>query len=116
MFDLFRNRERTKKILMGGILLMVSASMLLYLVPNYSNGSSTGSDAVVAKIGSEEITEADARRVIQAQTRGHQIPAEVIPNYVPTLIDQMIGERAMEYEAHKMGIQVSDQDVADQLR
>ncbi|HUE02136.1 MAG TPA: peptidylprolyl isomerase, partial [Bryobacteraceae bacterium] len=115
MFDLFRNREKTKKYMMGGILLMVSASMLLYLVPNYNTGSGP-SDVVVAKVGNEEITESEARRVIQNQTKGRQIPAEIIPNYVPQLIDQMISERAMEYEARKLGLEVSDQDVADALR
>src|ERR1035438_6944333 len=115
MFDLFRNREKTKKYLMGGILLMVSASMLLYLVPNYNTGSNA-SDVIVAKIGSTEITEAEARRLIQAQTRGRQIPAEIIPNYVPQIIDQMINDRAMEYEARKLGMEVSDQDLADNLR
>jgi len=115
MFDLFRNREKTKKYLMGGILLMVSASMLLYLVPNYNTGSNA-SDVIVAKIGDTEITEAEARRLIQAQTRGRQIPAEIIPNYVPQIIDQMITDRAMEYEARKLGMQVSDQDIADDLR
>lgn len=114
MFDLF-NSQKAKKYLMGGILLLVSASMLLYLVPNYNTGSNT-SDAIVAKIGSTEITEADARRLIQTQTRGQKIPAEIIPNYVPQMIETMVNERAMEYEARKLGLMVSDQDVADYLR
>jgi peptidyl-prolyl cis-trans isomerase D len=115
MFDLFRNREKTKKYFMGGILLMVSASMLLYLVPNYNTGTGVN-DLIVAKIGNEEITEQDARRAIQQQTKGRQIPAEVIPNYVPQMIDEMITDRAMEYEAHKLGFQVSDQELADAIR
>ena len=115
MFDLFRKSEKTKKYFMGGILVFVSASMLLYLVPNYNNGSSS-SDVVVAKVGGEEITEAEARKMIESQTRGKQIPAEIIPNYVPQIIDEMISDRALAYEARKLGFQVSDQDVADYLR
>src|SRR5580704_15419744 len=107
MFDLF-NSQKAKKYLMGGILVLVSASMLLYLVPNYNTGSNS-SDAVVAKVGSIEITEADARRSIQTQTRGQKIPAEIIPNYVPQMIETMVNDRAMEYEAHKLGLEVSDQ-------
>jgi peptidyl-prolyl cis-trans isomerase D len=114
MFDLFRNREKTKKYLMGGILLMVSASMLLYLVPNYNTGSGA-SDVIVAKVGGQEITEVEARRLIQKTTTGRQIPAEIIPNYVPQIIENMVTERALEYEARKLGIQVSDQDVANYL-
>src|ERR1035438_4145642 len=90
MFDLF-NSQKAKKYLMGGILVMVSGSMLLYLVPNYNTGAGT-SDVVVAKIGSTEITEAEARRSIQTQTRGQRIPAEIIPNYVPQMIETMVNE------------------------
>ncbi len=114
MFDLF-NSQKAKKYVMGGILVLVSGSMLLYLVPNYNTGSGA-SDVIVAKIGNIEITEAEARKSIQTQTRGQKIPAEIIPNYVPQMIDKMIDERAMEYEAHKLGLEVSDQDVADYLR
>jgi len=35
---------------------------------------------------------------------------------VPQMIQEMITDRAVEYEAHKLGMQVSDQDVADYLR
>lgn len=114
MFDLF-NSQKAKKYVMGGILVLVSASMLLYLVPNYNTGSGS-SDVIVAKIGSTEITEAEARRSIQTQTRGQKIPAEIIPNYVPQMIQTMISDRAMEYQAHKLGLEVSDQDVAEYLR
>jgi peptidyl-prolyl cis-trans isomerase D len=115
MFDLFRNREKTKKYFMGGILLLVSASMLLYLVPNYDTGSN-GPDAVLAKIGTDQITEAQARKLISDSMRGRQIPAEIVPNYVPQMVNQMVTDRALEYEARKLGLEVSDQDVADYLR
>ncbi len=114
MFDLF-NSAKTKKYVMGGILCLVSASMLLYLVPNYNTGSN-GPDAVLAKVGDDVITEADARKQISAEMRGRQIPAEIVPNYVPPMVQQMVTERALEYQAHRLGIQVSDQDVADYLR
>ncbi len=104
MFDLF-NSQKAKKYVMGGILVVVSASMLLYLVPNYNTGSGA-SDVIVAKIGSVEITETDARRSIQTQTRGQKIPPEIIPNYVPQMIETMVNDRAMEYEARKLGLKV----------
>jgi peptidyl-prolyl cis-trans isomerase D len=114
MFDLF-NSQKAKKYVMGGILVLVSASMLLYLVPNYNTGSGVN-DVTVATVGGVDITEAEARRLIQAQTRGQKIPAEIIPNYVPQIINQLINDRAMEYEARKLGLEISDKDVAEYLR
>ena len=117
MFDLFRlgNREKLKKFGMAALLLMVSASMLLYLVPNYDRNSGSG-DVVVAQIGKQTITETEVRHTIQNLTKGRQLPAEVLPNYVPEMINQIITERAMAYEADRLGLQVTDQDVADTLR
>jgi len=114
MFDLF-NSQKAKKYVMSGILVLVSASMLLYLVPSYDTGNN-GPNAVVAKIGGISITENEARQNITTQTRGQKIPAEVIPNYVPQMIQNMIDDRAMEYEAHKLGLEVSDKDLVDYLR
>ena len=117
MFDLFGlgNREKLKKYGMVALLLMVSASMLLYLVPNYDRNSGS-SDTVVAQVGKETVTEAEVRRTIQNLTKGRQLPAEVLPNYVPEMISQIITEHAMAYEADRLGLQVTDQDVADALR
>src|ERR1035437_9637847 len=117
MFDLFHlnNREKMKKFGMAAILVMVSASMLLYLVPSYDR-SSAANDQVMAQVGKESITEAEVRKTIQNQMKGRQIPLEILPNYVPTLVDQLIAERALAYQATKLGLEIADRDVADAIR
>ncbi len=65
MFDLFRSREKSVRILLGALLLLVALSMLTYLVPNYNTGSNT-SDTVVAEIGKDDvITLPEVQRLIQ---------------------------------------------------
>ena len=71
MFDLFRSRDHAVRIHLGGLLLVVAFSMLTYLVPNYSNGT-TGSDTVIAEIGKDTITLAETQRLIQEQMRSRQ--------------------------------------------
>jgi peptidyl-prolyl cis-trans isomerase D len=115
MFDLFRSRDKAVRILLGALLLLVAFSMLTYLVPNYSNGSS-GSDLVIAEIGKDSITLAETQRLIQATIRGRQLPTEILPTYIPQMVDQMVTERAMAMEAERLGLQVSDADVADSIR
>jgi peptidyl-prolyl cis-trans isomerase D len=115
MFDLFRSRDKLVRIFLGALLLVVAASMLMYLVPNYSNGT-TSSDTIIAEIGSDAITLAETQRVIQSTIRGRQLPMEILPNYIPQMVDQMVTERAMVFEAERLGLQVSDADVADSIR
>ena len=111
MFDLFRSRDKAVRILLGGLLLLVAFSMLTYLVPSYGSGSSA-TDVVVAEIGTSVITLPDVQRLVQAAMRGRQLPPEILPTYVPQMIDQMVNDRAMAYEAERLGFQVSDADVA----
>jgi peptidyl-prolyl cis-trans isomerase D len=115
MFDLFRSRDKAVRILLGAMLLLVALSMLTYLIPNYDTGSSAN-DQVVARVGKEDIMLTDVQKVVQGTLRQRQLPAEIIPNYIPTMVEQMITERAMAYEAQRLGYTVTDQDVRDTIR
>jgi peptidyl-prolyl cis-trans isomerase D len=115
MFDLFRSREKSVRIVLGGVLVMVAASMLLYLVPSYNTGLS-GKEAVVAEVGGDEITVTDVRKMVEMALKGRQLPPEILPNYIPSIVDEMVNDRALEYEASKLGFQVTDQDLAAAVR
>jgi len=116
MFDLFRSREKTVRIMLGGLLLVVAVSMLTYLVPNYNTGGSTGSEMVIAEVGNDTITLPEVQKIVQMTMRSRQLPPEILPNYLPTMIDQMITERALYLQAQKLGYQVSDTEVAETIR
>ena len=56
MFDLFRSREKSVRVLLGVMLLLVAASMLIYLIPGgFGNTGLTG-DNVLA-VGGVKITD-----------------------------------------------------------
>jgi len=116
MFDLFRRRDRAVRILLGAILVMVAASMLLYLIPNYDTGSGNNPDQVVATVGKETITVSDVQKVVQSTMRNQRLPAEIIPNYIPQMVEQMVTDKALAYEADRLGFQVTDQDVRDAIK
>lgn len=111
MFDLFRSREKSVRIMLGGLLLVVALSMLTYLVPSYTTGT-VANDTVVATVGNDTITLPEVQRLIQNSMRGRQLPPELVATYIPQMIDQMVTERALAYQAEKLGFQVTD----DQLR
>ncbi len=116
MFDLFRSREKAVRILLGALLVLVGFSMLTYLVPNYNTGSSTGDDTVVAEVNKEPVTQLEVQRILQNTLRGGQIPPAIIPTYLPQLVNNVVTERALVYEAERLGFQVTDAQIADAIR
>ena len=116
MFDLFRSREKTVRILLGAMLLLVALSMLTYLVPQYDTGAGSSPDQVVAQVGKDTITVSDVQKMVQNTLRSQRLPADIIPNYIPQMVQDMITERALIYEAGRLGFQVTDQDVRDTIR
>jgi peptidyl-prolyl cis-trans isomerase D len=115
MFNLFRSREKMVRIFLSAILLVLAASMLLYLIPQYNTGTSA-SDDVLAVVGNDPITLSEAQKVVQTSLRNRQLPPEIIPNFVPQMVDDMITRRALAYEAERLGFTVSDADLRDTIR
>ncbi|HLI85174.1 MAG TPA: peptidylprolyl isomerase [Bryobacteraceae bacterium] len=116
MFDLFRSRDKAVRILLGAMLVLVGLSMLTYLIPNYGPSNSSGNDQVVAEIGKQVITTADVQKMVQSSQQQRQLPQEMLPTFVPQMVDDMITERALAYEAQRLGYQVTDADVREAIK
>jgi peptidyl-prolyl cis-trans isomerase D len=116
MFDLFRSREKSVRILLGGLLLLVALSMLTYLVPTYNQGGSSASDGVIASVGGDTITLLDMQKVIQGTLRNKQLPQSAVATFIPQMVQEAINDRALAYEANQLGLQVSAADVATTIR
>ena len=104
MFDLFRSRDKVVRIMLGGLLLVVALSMLTYLVPSYNMGGGD-SDQVVAQIGKDAITVPEVQQAVQMNCAAARCPPELLPHYVPQFINSMVTERALAYEAQRLGLQ-----------
>ena len=115
MFDLFRRRDKFVKYSMGALLVLVALSMLTYLIPSYNTGSSP-TDVVVAEVGDDQITLPDVQRLIQNTVRGRQLPPDILPNFIPQIIDNVITDHALAYEAARLGFQVTDAELSDAIR
>jgi peptidyl-prolyl cis-trans isomerase D len=115
MFDLFRSRDKAVRYLLGALLGLVAFSMVITLIPGYGS-QQAGSEQVLAEVGKETITVRQLQTTMQSVLRNKQIPPEMVQHYVPQLIDQMIAERAIAYQAERMGFRVSDADVALAIR
>jgi len=117
MFDLFRSRAKAVRILLGAMLAMVALSMLVYLIPG-AGTTTTGdkNDQVVAEIGKDAVTVQEIDVQVKNLLQGRSLPASMVGSYLPQVIDQAITDRAIAYEAQRLGIEVSDQDLAAIIR
>jgi peptidyl-prolyl cis-trans isomerase D len=116
MFDLFRRRDKAVRYLLGGLLMLVAISMVVTLIPGYGSSSNRADDDIIADIGKESITAREVQKTVQDAVRQKQIPAEMVSVYVPRVIDQLITDNALVYEAKRMGMNVSDEELATAIR
>lgn len=116
MFDLFRSREKSVRILLGALLVLVAASMLVYLIPGGPGGPSVSGQNVVAAVGGDKITTNDVQRAVQRITQGQaNLPKGIIAMYIPSIVNQLIEGKAMAYKAREMGIRISDQELGNAI-
>ena len=75
----------------------------------------TGAD-VVAEVGDQKITMADVQDQLNRVSRNGQIPATLLPLYAQQVLDQLISQASLEFEADRLGLRVTDEEHADLLR
>jgi len=117
MFDLFRRRDKAVRYLLGGVLVMIALSLVVTLIPGF--GSNTPTDDrndTVAKIGDEKVTVRDAVVSIQNVMRRQNVPPSAVKSLVDNFLDSMISSRVMALQAGKLGLSLSDKDLAETIR
>jgi peptidyl-prolyl cis-trans isomerase D len=105
------------RILLGAVVLALGGSMLLYLVPQ---GPATGNGALssdtVARIGDETVSTQDIQQRLSQMETSNQIPPQLKGLYAQEILQQLVFQREIEYEAKRLGITVSDQERADRIK
>lgn len=103
------------RILLGAVVLVLGGSMLLYLVPQAPTSGEVSSDAV-AKVGDASITVQDVRQQLDQIERNNQVPRALEGLYAQQILQQLVFQKEIEYEAKRLGITVSDQERAERIR
>lgn len=110
MFNLFRSRDKMVRYLLGAVLVLLSLSLVTYLIPNYDTQTGTSANPVLAEVGNQRIYASEAQALFQRSVQG-TVPKEMMEIYFPQFLDQMIQNRAAVYQAQQMGLTVSDDEV-----
>ncbi|HKM79347.1 MAG TPA: peptidyl-prolyl cis-trans isomerase [Candidatus Acidoferrum sp.] len=109
------NKKTGVRILFGVVIGLLAVSMLLYLVPQGPNSAETSSD-VVARVGDQTVTLAEVHQKLDDIRRNNNIPKQVEALYARQILDQLVFQKEVEYEAKRMGITVSEKERADRIR
>jgi peptidyl-prolyl cis-trans isomerase D len=115
MAGAFENQKTGVRILFGVIIGMLALSMLLYLVPQ-GPGAAEGSTDVVAKVGDQSITVGDIRQKLAQIAQTNQIPKQLEGLYAHQILNQLVFQKEIEHEAKRLGITVSNAELADRIR
>jgi peptidyl-prolyl cis-trans isomerase D len=103
------------RILLGAVVLLLGGSMLLYLVPQTPGVGEVSTDTI-AKVGDQSVSVAEVRQQLDEMERRGQLPKQFEVIAAQQVLNQIVHEKEIEYEAKRLGITVSDQERADRIR
>src|SRR5689334_16041807 len=115
MFSFFRRKDTMVRWFLGGLLLLVCATMVITLIPGVTTPSSGDDTSVLAKVGGEPITLGDVQQRFQQISRGRNLPPAMLAIYAPQLVNQIATERAVVYEARRLGLKVTEAELVEAL-
>jgi peptidyl-prolyl cis-trans isomerase D len=115
MAGAFENKKVGVRILFGVVIGLIALSMLLYLVPQ---GPSTGeaSTDTLAKVGDQSVSVTDVRKQLSEIAQRNNIPKQLEGLYAQQILNQLVFQKEIEYEAKRLGITVSEKERADRIR
>ena len=115
MAGLFENKQVLSRIYIGIFVGLIAVSMLLYLVPQ-GPGAGASSSATVATIGSESITLQDVQQQLAKISQRGQIPKPLESLYARQILNQLVFDKEIQYEANRLGITVTNEEMSTLIK
>ncbi len=106
-----------KRILLGVVVAILGGGMLLYLIPQGpGNAGDASASDTVASVGDQNVTMGEVRQQLAQIQQRNPIPPQLEGYYQQRILQQLLFQKELEFEAHRLGITVSDQERADRIR
>lgn len=96
--------------------MLIAVAVHLGMLWQFPFGGGANKEAVVAEVGGEKITENMVYRRMRQTFGNTQLPPSTMAVYVPMLIQRMVEDLAVAYQAERMGLRVSEAEVRRQIR
>jgi peptidyl-prolyl cis-trans isomerase D len=128
MIRFLQKSGQTTKYVLGGLLLLICASMVITLIPGGLGGdvfTGTPGRGVVAKVEGQDISPEEvrltARQMAQQDAQRYgEMAAKIMPFLIqqetPRAVDQLINRQALLSQAARMGFRVTPAEVRDELQ
>src|SRR5579864_8788311 len=123
MIRFLQKSGQTTKYVLGGLLLIICASMVITLIPGGLSGDVFGGGqpgrGIVAKVDGGDITADEvrqtARQMLQQQMpQGGANMGLLLPFFAQRAADQLITRQALLSEAQHMGLRATPEEVKDE--
>ena len=120
MFRLFRrNREALKKWILAVFLAIMALGMIFVVTPFFSGGDTTQAEMnVLAEVDGQRITKEELQRAIQSRFRNSPLgnDSRNVPAVAKFILDDMVLRIALQAQASKLGLEVTDQELLQSLQ
>ncbi len=129
MIRFLQKSGQTTKYVLGGLLLIICASMVITLIPGGLGGDvftgGTPGKGIIAKVDGNDITADEvrttARQMAQQQAQRYgEMASKLMPFLIQQAtvqaVDQMISRQALLSEAGRMGLKVTPAEIKDELQ
>jgi peptidyl-prolyl cis-trans isomerase D len=116
MIRFLQQQNSTLKILLGAVIGLFIIVLVITLVPGIYDWNNVGNTAgVLVKVGDRPLKTQDVERTADAMMRRQRLPEQFKAMVMPRIIEQMVTEQALLEQAHRVGLQVTDQELQDEL-
>lgn len=112
MIKFLQTPTKAKKFVLGGLLAVVAVMMVLTLIPGiFDSLTNTAGRGVYARVGGHDISTVDVEKLANQLAKQQKLPPEFVQFVKPQAANQLIMKYALLAEAHRLGLQASDEEV-----
>ena len=116
MIRFLQSGNKAVKFMLSAFLLIICVSMLWYLIPSSGSSAELGKTGVVASVGGVDVQTDEVNKMVARQMQQQRYPDFLIPMLRKQIIDQLLQRAEVRFEAERLGLKVSDQEVMDELQ
>jgi peptidyl-prolyl cis-trans isomerase D len=120
MIKVLQSKNIGAKIMFGVIIGLIVISMVAYLIPDFTGiGAGPAEQGVYATVGGQPITTQEVSKQASSLGRramqGRAVPDTLMPYFYRQAADNVILQAALTNEANRLGLKVTDEELAREL-